>query len=84
MSEAELRTPDAWARELFPSSKSGRPHPELWRHAGAEALHRWKAHEHHAGKPIELSRADYDAALEAAAQPEPVAHPGALSAEGKV
>jgi len=41
-------------------------HPQ---HAGAEALHGWKEHEHHTGKPIELSKAAYEGALKAAAAP---------------
>ena len=40
-----------------------------WQHAAAEALHGWKQHEHHEGKPIELSRGDYEAALVAASVP---------------
>jgi hypothetical protein len=38
-------------------------------HAGAEALHGWKEHAHHEGKPIHLSREDYESALKAAAAP---------------
>lgn len=38
-------------------------------HAAAEALHGWREHAHHEAKPIQLSRADYEAALKAAAAP---------------
>lgn len=38
-------------------------------HAAAEALHGWREHAHHTGKPIELTREDYEAALKAAAAP---------------
>jgi hypothetical protein len=38
-------------------------------HASAAALHGWGQHEHHEGEPIKLSRADYEAALKAAATP---------------
>lgn len=38
-------------------------------HAAAEALHGWREHAHHAGKPIQLTRAEYEAALKAAAAP---------------
>lgn len=79
----EKRTPDAWAREYFPASDRGRPHPALWRHAGAAALHQWALEAHHAGKPLELTRADYEAALEAAAKPNPAPHPGALGPHTK-
>lgn len=38
-------------------------------HMAAEALHGWKEHAHHTGKPIELSADDYKAALHAAYHP---------------
>jgi hypothetical protein len=38
-------------------------------HAGAEALHGWREHAHHAGEPIKLSVEDYKAALKAASEP---------------
>jgi hypothetical protein len=38
-------------------------------HAGAEALHGWREHEHHEGKSIQLSADDYKAALKAATEP---------------
>jgi len=50
-------------------------------HEIAKALHGWADHEHEPGKPFQLSRADYLAAL-AATMPEvgnPVPHPAALS-----
>lgn len=73
---ADIRTPDEWCRELFPArrvnprSERTRPHAELWKHAAAEALHGWREHAHHEGKPMELSRADYEKALEAACEPK--------------
>jgi hypothetical protein len=63
---SEKRSPDDWARELFPASDRGRPHPKLFEHGAAEALHGWKLHVHHAGAPLQLSRTDYVAALRAA------------------
>jgi hypothetical protein len=45
-----------------------------WRHAAAASLHGWSQHEHHAGKPIQLSDADYEAALEAASAPKGVSY----------
>jgi hypothetical protein len=39
-------------------------------HAGAEALHGWREHAHHAGEPIKLSADDYKAALKAASEPK--------------
>jgi hypothetical protein len=38
-------------------------------HNGAAALHGWREHEHHEGKPIQLSADDYKAALKAASAP---------------
>ncbi len=38
-------------------------------HAAAAALHGWKEHEHHEGKPIRLSTEAYKAALHAAFNP---------------
>jgi len=40
--------------------------PEAWQHAAADALHGWSLHVHHAGGEIELTRAAYEGALEAA------------------
>lgn len=54
-----------------------------WQHAAAEQLHHWKDHAHHDGQPIQLTRADYLAALAAAAnhdaKPAPTPHKPALS-----
>ena len=47
----------------------GRPHPELWKHAAAAALHCWGQHAHHMAKEIQLSDADYAAAIKAALKP---------------
>lgn len=38
-------------------------------HEAASSLHGWAEHAHHVGKPLELTRRDYEAALEAAAKP---------------
>lgn len=75
----ETRTPDEWAREYFPTTSNGRRHPERWKHSAAEALHGWTVEEHHAGKALQLTRADYEAALKAASQPLPRPHGPALS-----
>lgn len=40
-----------------------------WQHAAAAQLHGWAEHEHHEGKPIELTAAEYEAALKAASEP---------------
>lgn len=52
---------------------------EMWRHAGASALHGWAEHAHHEGEPMQLSAEDYAAALEAAEQSNPKPHGPALS-----
>lgn len=80
---AELLTPEQWARrkDLFVQAKfAGQDSHFHWTHAAAAALHGWAAHAHHAGEPIRLSEADYDAAL-AAVQGEgnPKAHRAAMS-----
>jgi hypothetical protein len=55
----------------------------LWEHEAASALHGWASHAHHAGEPIKLTRADYEAALSAAGKTnthgEYEPHPAALS-----
>jgi hypothetical protein len=43
-----------------------------WQHESASMLHGWAEHLHHTGKPIEISRADYLAALEAATKTDKV------------
>lgn len=54
-----------------------------WRHNAAAALHGWGAHEYHAGAPLELTLADYEAALKAVEEPNEkglyVPHKGARS-----
>jgi hypothetical protein len=50
-----------------------------WRHAAAAVLHGWAAHQHHAGSPIQLTEADYDAALAAVTVAPLVPHNAALS-----
>ena len=54
-------SPGEWCAAIFPSES--RPHPDLWKHEAAAALHGWAAHRHHAGQPIQLTRADYEAAV---------------------
>lgn len=39
-----------------------------WQHRAAAQLHGWLEHEHHEGKPVELSEHDYQAALFAASR----------------
>lgn len=65
--------------ELLVTSLNGNPVKSMsdysWQHNAAAALHGWgghgvaDGHEHHEGKPIELSRDDYKAALLAASSP---------------
>ncbi len=47
----------------------GRPHPELWKHSAAAALHCWGQHAHHMAAEMELSDSDYAKAIEAASAP---------------
>lgn len=94
---AEKRAPEAWAGECGQRRKksfeetvtmvNGRPFDVvgdfLWEHEAAAVLHGWTLHQHHAGEPFKLSRADYEAALKAAgvtdSKGEYHPHPAALS-----
>lgn len=57
---------ERYARTASQSETFDLYHPQ---HAGAEALHGWKLHAHHAGQPIRLTRDAYENALRAAANP---------------
>lgn len=60
------------ARDSIAFGEGARPKPRpaySWQHAAAAQLHGWGLHEHHAGAPILLSQADYEAALKAAEAP---------------
>lgn len=62
------RTPEQFLDESFPlgDPRPGQPasRPRAsWVHFAAEQLHGWKEHAYHEGKPLRLSRAEYDAAL---------------------
>lgn len=78
----ESRAVHAWRDEFFPRL-SKRNNPEAWKHAAAAVLHGWPLHQHHTAAPMELSRGDYEAALEAACTTDELGnytpHPGALS-----
>lgn len=79
--KAELRSPDEWARAKGQWIEfKGVVDPELgngshytWQHACAAVMHGWREHEHQAGAPIQITEADYLAALDAAAPK--VGHP---------
>lgn len=76
---SEQRAPDKWAELIYPARSRGQLHAEFWKHAAAEALHRWKLAEMITGSPLQLSRADYDAAITAAnSGSNPVPHKPAL------
>lgn len=93
----EQRTPEEWAApcgqrrkrsfEDVVSRVNGKPFDVtgdfLDMHEAASVLHGWKLHEHHAGEPLKLSRADYEAALAAAGKTNEAGeyepHPAALS-----
>ena len=63
---ATTATPSEWRKGLFPASESGRPHAESYKHQAAAALHGWDLHRYHTGEEMQLSRADYEAAIRAA------------------
>lgn len=54
---ASLRTPEEWARVEG---------TRAWHFAAAAQLHGWREHAYHEGRPMQLSRAAYRAALAAA------------------
>ncbi|MEM9693009.1 MAG: hypothetical protein AAGA56_10720 [Myxococcota bacterium] len=49
-----------------------------WEHRAAATLHGWDLHAHHAGRPLELSLDDYEAAISAASAARPP-HAAAVS-----
>lgn len=73
--KGELRSPDEWAKAKGHFVKyKGVADPELgtgdhfsWQHAAAAVMHGWKRHEAQEGAPLQISEADYMAALDAAA-----------------
>jgi len=82
----EMLTPEQWAQKLGHVKKAPPFQPQLsahysWQHAAADSLHGWAQHAHHyQGEPLLLSQADYEAALDAAAEyPNKPAHAAALS-----
>jgi hypothetical protein len=76
------RTPEEWARikGLFlPAATSYKIAHFDWKHAAAEAAHGWADHAHHAGAPMQLSEADYDAAIAAVQTSAMTPHAPAVS-----
>jgi|SRR5690606_33851215 len=77
----EKRSPAEWAAltgnvldqhtHVLVGGKAGKAKTLSWQHAAAAQLHGWALHEHHAGKPIALTRAEYEGALKAATSPCP-------------
>lgn len=79
--EPEQLSPQEWAKRLgqvrfawLPSERPTNEKAAIYTaaHASAVVLHGWAQHEHHEGKPIQLSEADYKAALLAAQAAHPV------------
>lgn len=56
-----LQTPERWRILLAQSPR------QAWKHAVAAVGHGWAQHAHHTGQPMQLTAAEYNAALEAAA-----------------
>ncbi len=79
-SPSETKTPKEWAmltgngpstekrKNAWKGPGFSRPHGSV-EHEAAELLHGWGDHKHETGAPIQLTRADYEAAL-AATHPE--------------
>lgn len=91
---SELQTPEEHARALGHAQDvqepfrmgGGRPGMKQsfsWKHGAAAQLHGWNAHKLHSAEPFKISRADYEAALDAATDAdgdgEYTPHPAALS-----
>lgn len=74
---AETYSPAQWAKAMFPRTARGHWPRNYWQHRVAEVLHGWARHEHEEGKPMQLSAADYEAAIKAASKGKP--HPPARS-----
>ncbi len=67
VSQSNTKTPGAWFVALTPKGKTQRELTNLLADfKGASALHGWAEHKHHTGKSIELTEADYLAALKGA------------------
>lgn len=86
----ERRTPEEWAQALgYVGKRSSltingqrRPTPFQWQHAAADQLHGWSLHKQHTVELFKLTRAAYEAALQAASKPSGrtyQAHSAALS-----
>ena len=58
-------SPEKWAEVYFPATDKGRLHEDAWKHSAASQLHAWAAYTARTGKPVELSKAAYEAALAA-------------------
>lgn len=90
--EKATKTPREWALELGHGPKLNGPNQWIAEHGMsgvygsveyevAKKLHGWELHEHHAGEPMQITRADFEAALKAT-HPEkgnPVPHLPAAS-----
>lgn len=85
------RTPEGWAKKLGKLGKAPgieinkKPVPAAfsWDHAAADQIHGWSMHGQHSAEAFVLTQGDYEAALLAAAKPDPsgnyLPHSGALS-----
>lgn len=62
----EKRPVGDWCAKKFPPTERGAAHRDQWKHDAAAALHSWARYAHDHNKPMELTRADYEAALKAA------------------
>lgn len=63
---SEERSVDEWALLYFPPRGNGAPHPDLWKHHSAAALHGWAAYAYDQNGAMKLGAAAYEGALKAA------------------
>jgi hypothetical protein len=61
---AGTKSPRQWFQELAPTEEDKPSRLQrLTSHQAAAAVHGWQIHSHHAGAPIQLTRADYEQAI---------------------
>lgn len=63
--EVVTRSPKQWAEVYFPNTPSGRLHEDAWKHSAAAVAHGWNHYVVRTGKLVQLTAAQYEAAIAA-------------------
>lgn len=71
------RSPAQWAEVYFPASYTGRLNDELWKHDVAAQMHGWAHYFARTGKPVLLSKSQYEGAIAAVSGNESKPHDAA-------